>query len=63
MKDKILFWIDSTFTQFGTAKYLEKKCGGEFFAIIDTNKGKDFYQNQKIVNFKKKWFLKDYLAE
>ena len=63
MKDKILFWLDSTFTQFGTAKYLEKKCGGEFFAIIDTNKGKDFYQNQKIVNFKKKWFLKDYLAE
>jgi hypothetical protein len=63
MKDKILFWIDSTFTQFGTAKYLEKKCDAEFYAIIDTNKGKEFYQNQKIVNFKKKWFLKDHLKE
>ena len=58
MKDKILFWIDSTFTQFGTAKYLEKKCGGEFFAIIDTNKGKDFYQNQKMEKMQKKSKMK-----
>ena len=63
MKDKILFWIDSTFTQFGTAKFLEKKCDAEFYAIIDTNKGKEFYEKQKIVNFKKKWFLKDYLIK
>ena len=63
MKDRILFWIDSTFTQFGTAKNLEKKCDAEFYAIIDTNKGKKFYENQKIVNFKKKWFLKDHLMK
>tara|TARA_B110000467_G_scaffold163033_1_gene187913 strand:+ start:10521 stop:12002 length:1482 start_codon:yes stop_codon:yes gene_type:complete len=63
MKNKILFWIDSTFTQFGTAKFLEKKCDAEFYAIIDTNKGKKFYENQKIVNFKKKWFLKDHIVK
>jgi len=63
MKNKILFWIDSSFTQFGTAKFLEKKCDAEFYAIIDTNKGKKFYENQKIVNFTKKWFLKDHLMK
>jgi hypothetical protein len=63
MKDKILFWIDSSFTEFGTAKYLEKKCDAEFYAIIDTNKAKEFYEKQKIVNFKKKWFLKDHLMK
>ena len=63
MKDRILFWIDSTFTEFGTAKYLEKKCDAEFYAIIDTNKAKKFYEKQKIINFKKKWFLKDHLMK
>jgi hypothetical protein len=63
MKDKILFWIDPTFTQFGTAKFLEKKYDAEFYAIIDTNKAKEFYEKQKIVNFKKKWFLKDHLIK
>ena len=59
---KILFWIDPTFTQFGTAKFLEKKCDVELYAIIDTNKAKEFYEKQKIVNFKKKWFLKDHIS-
>ena len=58
MVRKVLFWLGSEFTHFCLSHYLQKIIDDEFYAIIDTNKGKEFYQNQKIVNFKKKWFLK-----
>ena len=37
MKDKILFWIDPDFLQFGIAKFLQKKIEADFYAIVDLN--------------------------
>jgi hypothetical protein len=59
LKDKILFWLDSGLIQFGIAKFLQEKYDADFYAIIDTNKGKIFFQDQKFINFKKQWFYRD----
>jgi len=63
MVKKVLFWIDSSLDQFGTTKYLQNISDLELFAIIDTNRGKKFYQEQNIVKFKKKWFFRDYVSK
>ena len=59
MKDKILFWLDAGLIHFGIAKVLQEKHDADYYAIIDTNKGKTFFQNQKLVSFKKYWFIRD----
>ena len=59
MKEKILLWLDVFSAQFGMAKWLQKKYNCEICAIIDVNKGKKFYEEQKIVDFKKKWYLRE----
>ena len=59
MKEKILLWLDVFSAQFGMAKWLQKKYDCEICAIIDVNKGKKFYEEQKIVDFKKKWYLRE----
>lgn len=61
MKDKILFWIDSSLTEFCIAKFLQEKHDYNLFAIIDTNTAKKFFSNQKIVNFKKVWYYRNYV--
>ncbi len=54
MTDKILFWIDSDLTYFGLAYYLQKKTDAKFSGIIDiTNKTKNFFNTQKLVDFEK----------
>ena len=63
MVEKILFWLDAGFTQFGIAKSLQKIIDGKYFAIIDTNKGRQFFKNQKFVNFEKIWFYRDCFDE
>jgi len=46
MKDKILFWIDQTLVDFGTAKFLQEKYDCNLFAIVDvTDRTKTFFQN------------------
>ncbi len=61
MKDKILFWIDQTLVDFGTAKFLEEKYDCDLFGIVDVaDRTKTFFQKQKIVQFKKIWFYHDY---
>ncbi|MEX0861705.1 hypothetical protein [Nitrosopumilus sp.] len=61
MKDKILFWIDQTLVDYGTAKSLQENHDCDLFAIIDiTDRTKLFFQSQKFVNFKKIWFYHDY---
>ena len=57
MGKKILFWVDPTLVDFAMAKFLEEKY--EKYAIIETNQGKDFYQQQKLVKFNKIWFFRD----
>ena len=57
MGKKILFWVDPTLVDFAMAKFLEEKY--EKYAIIETNQGKEFYQQQKLVKFNKIWFFRD----
>ena len=60
MKDKIVFWFGGDFTQFCMAYYFQKKHDCEMYSIVDiTNKPKNFFKNQKLINFKKTWFLHD----
>ena len=59
MKEKILLWLDVFSAQFGMAEWLQKKYDCEICAIIDINKGKKFYEEQKIVDFKKKWYFRE----
>ncbi len=64
MTDKILFWIDDGFLQFGIAKFLRELVNYDFYAIFDTNYvTKKFFANQKIVDFKKTWFFRNFLSK
>ena len=49
MTEKILFFIDRELILVGIAKYLKETQDLDCYAIIDTNKGKTFFQNQKIL--------------
>jgi len=60
MKDKLLFYLNADFTHFTLAYFLQQKYDCEIYAIIDiTNKPKEFFLKQKLVNFKKIWFIHD----
>jgi hypothetical protein len=62
MKDKILFWLGSDFTQFCVSYYLQKSHDADLYAIADiTNKPKKFFQEQQLVNFKKVWYFHDHI--
>ena len=64
MAKKILCWMGSDFTHFCLTNYLEKMIDAEYFAIVDiTNKPKSFFENQKLVKFKKIWFFHDYISK
>jgi len=60
MKDKVVFWCGFDFTQFSMAYYFQKKYDCEMYSIVDiTNNTKKFFETQKLVNFKKIWFIHD----
>ena len=62
MKQKIIFWLNEDITTFCLSYFLQKKIDADLYAIINiTNRPKDFFINQKLVNFKKIWFYHDYL--
>ena len=53
---KILFWLDTYFTYFGIAKFLQDDFDADLYAVIDTpDKPKRFFQNQKLIHFKNKY--------
>ncbi len=56
---KILFWIEGATIHFGIAKFLQEKLDCHLYGIIDVNSEKEFFEKQKIVNFKKIWFYRD----
>src|SRR3989338_11445053 len=61
---KILFWLDTYFTYFGIAKFLQDDFDADLYAVIDTpDKPKRFFQNQKLIHFKKIWFLHDHISK
>ena len=62
MKPRLIFWIDSNFYYFGLAKSLQEMLDCELYSVIEiTDKPKKFFEEQKIVNFKKVWFFYDYI--
>jgi len=62
MKEKILFWIDIEFVYFIIAKYMAQKSDFDAYAVIDVNeKAKEFFNNQNLVDFKKKWYFLDHV--
>jgi hypothetical protein len=64
MKQKIFFWLDADVTDFCISYYLQKISDAEFYAIIDiTNKPKEFFQEQKLVQFTKIWFYHDFMNQ
>jgi hypothetical protein len=62
LTDKILIWIDQVYTQFGIAKFLKNIMDCKFFGIIDINEGKNFFKNQKLLDFEKVWFYRDFVT-
>lgn len=64
MKDRILFWIDQTLLDFGTAKFLQSKHECELFAIVDvTDRTKIFFRHQELVPFSKIWYYHDHFGK
>ena len=62
MKNKVLFWFGTDFTQFAMAYYLQDMTNSDFYGIIDiTKKPKKFFDEQKLVKLKKIWFLHEHL--
>ena len=59
MKARILLWLDVFSAHFGMTKLLQEKHDCDIFAIIDINKGKKFYEEQKFIEFTKKWYFRD----
>jgi len=58
MTKKILVYVNRDLTTFGLANSLQKKINCELYSIIEMmdNPAK-FFKSQKIVNFKKNWYL------
>ena len=64
MVDKIIFWMNGFFLNFVIANSLKKKHDCDIYALIDiTNRTKQFFIDQDLVNFKKKWFLHDHIQK
>ena len=63
MKEKILVWSDVELINFGVSIYLKKKYDYEIYSIIDTNRGRDFYENQDLIQFTKIWFYRDCFSD
>ena len=64
MVDKIIFWMNGFFLNFVIANSLKKKHDCDIYALIDiTNRTKQFFIDQDLVNFKKTWFLHDHIQK
>lgn len=61
-KDKILFWLENHAAHFGIAKLLSEKYDCESYALIACSpKQKKFFNQQKLINFQKIWFVRDHV--
>ena len=57
MVDKIIFWMNGFFLNFVIANSLKNKHDCDIYALIDiTNRTKQFFIDQDLVNFKKNGF-------
>jgi hypothetical protein len=56
---KVLFWIDSVWSQFAFAKFMQDSCDGNFFAISDLiPQNTNYLETQNYVNFNKIWNIR-----
>ena len=64
MKSKMLFWLGPDYTHYCISHYMQKLHDCELYGIIDIpNKQKKFFDEQNLVNIKKKWFIFDHLTK
>ncbi len=64
MKKKIFFWLGNDYTHYCLAYALQRQYDYELYGIIEVSeKPTFFFKNQKIVNFKRKWFLHEHIKE
>ena len=64
MSDKILFWLTTSLTNFGIAKFIKEKHECEIFAIADiVDRQKSFYEKQQLVKFQKIWYYHDHILQ
>src|SRR3989344_5166082 len=64
MSDKILFWLTTSLTNFGIAKFIKEKHECEIFAIADiVDRQKSFYEKQQLVKFQKIWYYHDHILK
>jgi len=64
MSDKILFWLDAHLLYYCLSYYMQKKYTADYYAIIDVpDRSKKFFEQQKLVNFKKTWFYHDNITK
>jgi len=63
LKEKILFYTDGWFLNFGIAKYLQEDKNFDFYAIVNfEKKAKKFFLEQTLVEYKKIWFFLDHIS-
>jgi hypothetical protein len=57
-----MFWLENYSIHFGIAEALQKKYDCELYGVISCSpKQKDFFKSQKLVEFKKKWFVREHV--
>ena len=62
MAKKIIFWFSADLLPFCLAYFLQKKLDSNLFGIFDlTNKPKEFFKNQNLIQLSKSWFYHDYM--
>jgi len=62
--NKILFFTDGWFFNFGIAKQLQNYNDLKLYAIFDVDdKAKKFFQQQKIVKYEKFWYFMDFIKK
>ena len=64
MSNKILFFLTNDYTHYCLAHALQKKYDYEMYAISEvTKRPQQFFQNQKLVDFKKIWFFHEQIKK
>jgi len=62
MKTKLLFLLEGVFWYFGVAKAIYDNFDCEVYSIINCDHiQKKFFQDQKLLDFKKSWFYRDHI--
>tara|TARA_B100001750_G_scaffold223163_1_gene213177 strand:+ start:2305 stop:3786 length:1482 start_codon:yes stop_codon:yes gene_type:complete len=62
MNSKVVFWINDDLSTLGIVNALKMKFHCDVYAIVDiTDKTKEFFQHQKIIDFSKIWYIHDHI--